>query len=171
MNSLVITFVAIIAMASFSSAAIRTDLRARHNSKKIADENQLQLFASQLTGNEVYLSKNDWFNFTIYSKEKDLNIGFKYLNPQPLYENITVKILDSIQEVKEKSDPNISWFVPLTTWYATKAEGPTVDSMNINCMIPKASLMGLYHLTVSSKNENHVNSTNIFLQESEFPKV
>lgn len=165
MNSIAV-FTIVLAMAALSTAAIRTDVRARYNSNKVVSGDQLSIFGEFITGNEVYLTKNNWFNFTIYTEHKNLDIGMKYLVPQPNYSKISIKVLNTTAEVLEKSDPNIMWFLPPTLWYATVGEGPVRESVNVNAFIPQAALMGLYHLTVSAANEHHVNTTNLFVQET-----
>ena len=172
MNSIGL-LVTVLVMASVSTAKIHTDVRASQNNNKVVSDDQISLFSSFINGNEVYLTKNNWFNFTIYTEEKDVNIGFKYLTPRATYNTITVRILKSQQEVLERSDPNIRWFLPPTTWYGIVEEGPVRESMNVNCFIPQAALMGIYHLKVSTPQEQHINITNLFVQETQFlpPRV
>lgn len=155
---------ATVVMAALAQAKISTDVRAKDNSNKVLSDDQLEAFNIKLTGGEVFLRANNWFNFTVFTGPPFDQLRYGLTLPQETSQVVTIQLLPSRDEVLAKSDPNINWLVPPTTWYAFSENGPTRESININCMIPRQASSGLYNLNVASTTENHVNSTLLLIQ-------
>ena len=155
---------AVLMMAPLVQGKISTDVRARHNNNKVLSDAQLEAMNIKLAGEEVFLRVNNWFNFTVFTDQPLDQLQYGLHRPQETTQAVKIQLLPSLAEVLAKSDPTINWLVPPTTWYAVSEEGPTRESINVNCMIPRQAAPGLYNLKVASATENHVNSTLLLIQ-------
>ena len=136
---------------------LQTDLHLRENKLHYAIETE---YLKDM--GEFILRKNDWFNFTVYSDSKQLEIRFGN-KLEDLFGQFLVVPLNSPEQVILRTfiDQN-SFEWPTKNWYALIEKNETVNYAR--CFIPLNAPFGNYYLFVTNGREIHFNLTQLSIK-------